>query len=287
MRTGAAISFLFAVVLSAVTPDLCAQTTPTMGAFQFSDGVHSTFEATFPDAETSTVVSFWKSELKFTSVKVLDKKEMIGQAARIPAATSDTVRILIKVDKPKGATAVMVHIAILTTSGFVAPDSPKRVLDGCTAWVQQRTVTLQKQIAQKVVDAGQSELSRQQDKLSGLQRDNTRAQNSLLKTAQKSEQATQDKATADKQLDQLNADTSLPADSAAAVKSEKDRKKQLAKLQDRIARLGHTIDSAKKKTDDLNWAIKQNLQEQAAQQLVLDKQQAVVNDLLQKLQAIH
>ena len=58
-------------------------------------------------------------------------------------------------------------------------------------------------------------------------------------------------------------------------------------MKDRIKRLGHTIDAAKKKTDDLNWAIKQNEQDQVTQQQVVDKQQAVVNDLQQKLQAIH
>jgi len=287
MRSGFAISLLLAVSLSFAVPTLNAQTTPAMGAFQFSDGVHASFDATFPNAETRIVESFWKNELRSISVKVTDKKEMIGEAARIPAATPDTLRILIKVEKPKGSTDAIAHISFLTTAGYVSPDSPKRMLDGCTAWVQQRTVTLQKQIAQKILDDGQRELARQQSTLNDLKRDKTRAENSLVSTAQKSDKAAQDKAAAEKQLEQLNADTSLPADSAAAVKTEKDRLKQRNQLQDRIKRLGHTIDSAKNKTDNLNWTIKQNDQGQVTQQLVVDKQQAVVNDLQQKLQAIH
>jgi hypothetical protein len=258
-----------------------------MGALQFSEGVHPTFDAIFPDAETRTVASFWKDELRSISVKVTDKKEMVGQAARIPAATSDTLRILVNVEKPKGSTTVIAHIAFLTTAGYVAPDSPKRMLDGCTAWVQQRTLTLQKQVAQKVLDDGQRELGRQQGRLDDLKREKTRAENGLVKAAQKSEEAAKDKAAAETELEQLNADTSLPSDSAAAVKAERDRGKQRAKLQDRIKRLAHAIDSAKKKTDDLNWAIKRNVQDQAAQQQIVDKQQAVVNDLQGKLQAIH
>lgn len=286
MRSGAAIPFLFAVGLSWPTAALRAQSTPTMGAFQFSDGVHPTFDVNFPDADSRTVVSFWKNELRSISVKVTDKKELIGQAARIPAATSDTLRILIKVEQPKGATTAIAHIAFLTTSGYVAPDSPKRMLDGCTAWVQQRSVTLQKQLAQKVLDDAQRELDRQQGRLADLKKENTRAQNGLVKTAQKSDAAAKDKATAEMQLDQLDSPP-LPTDSLAAVKAEKDRRNERNKLQDRIKRLGHTIDSAKKKTDDLNWSVKQNVQDQAAQQQVVDKQQAVVNDLQQKLQAIH
>jgi chromosome segregation ATPase len=161
------------------------------------------------------------------------------------------------------------------------------MLDGCTAWVQQRTLTLQKQVAQKVLDDGQRELGRQQGRLDDLKREKTRAENGLVKAAQKSEEAAKDKAAAETELEQLNADTSLPSDSAAAVKAERDRGKQRAKLQDRIKRLAHAIDSAKKKTDDLNWAIKRNVQDQAAQQQIVDKQQAVVNDLQGKLQAIH
>jgi hypothetical protein len=287
MKTGLAIHLLPAVVLVCAAPALRAQTTPTMSAFQFSDGVHPTFDATFPDTDARTVASFWKNELKSISVKVADKKEMIGQAARIPAATSDTLRILIKVEQPKGSTTAIAHIAFLTTAGFVAPDSPKRLLDGCTAWVQQRTVALQRRNTQKVLDDAQRELGRQQGRLNDLKRDRARAENGLVSTAQKSDKATQDKAAAEKQLEELNSDNSLPADSTAAAKAEKDRGRQRYKLQDRIKLLGHTIDSARKKTDKLNWSIKQNDQDQVAQQQVVDKQQAVVNDLQQKLQAIH
>ena len=137
MKKGSfALPVLIIALLASAT--VHAQSAPGLSAYQFSDGVHPTFDATFEDARERDVASFWRNELKSISVKVTNKKELIGAAARIPAASPDTMRILIAVDRPKGGLYTTAHIAFLSTAGYVGPDTPERELNGCTQWVQQR-----------------------------------------------------------------------------------------------------------------------------------------------------
>ena len=263
---------------------LLAQSTPTMGAAQFSNGVHSTFDAIFPDAEVHTVEAFWKAELKAISTRVSNKKELTGEAARIPTATPDTLRIMVKVEKAKGTSVTTAHIAFLTTSGYVGPDSELRLRDGCTAWVQQRTLTLQRQVAQQAMDNGNRELQRQQQLLEALKREQVRAEDGILKAGQRNSRAMQDKEAAQQELDQLQQYATTAQDTTLAPAESKELNKQRAKLQDKIKRLSATISAATKRTEDLHWTLKQNADRQVEREKAVQRQQAAADKLKEKLQ---
>src|SRR5690606_20372116 len=183
-QAGRALLLLLIPVLLS-TEDLRGQSAPVVSAFQFSDGVHPTLDATFENASTSEVVAFWRNELKAISVKVTNKKELIASGARIPSASTDTLRIYIAVEKPKGALWATAHMAFRTTSGFVGPDAPERELNGCTEWVQQRTVILRRKLAQAEVDQAQRTLVNLTRQLDMLKREKQRAENGILKAQQR------------------------------------------------------------------------------------------------------
>lgn len=286
MSPGHALRHLATAGLLLAGAKALPQSVPAISAASFSDGVHPCFDVDFPDADERTVSSFWKAELHSISVKVANKKELVGETARIPAATPDTLRILIKVEKPKGASATTAHIAFLTTSGFVTPDSPQRLIDGCNAWVQQGTLNLRRQVAQRQLDLGERDLARQQQRLDDLAREKQRAQDAIRKAAERTARATQEKADAAKALAGLAASTPEAADSLAASKAAKEMAKEEARLRDRIKRAESTMANATKKTGDLQWAIKKNDDDQAAQQKAVARQQDAVKSLRDKLQAI-
>lgn len=279
-------AILFITLLSWATVN--AQSEPRMSAFQFSTGVHPAFDATFEDAKGKDVEAFWRNELKSISAKVSNKKELIGAAARIPGASPDTLRILIAVDRPKGGLYTTAHIAFLSTTGFVGPDSPERELNGCTQWVQQRTVALRKQLAQAALDIGRRDLDRLQRDLDGLKREKERAENNLRKAQERAEQADRNKESSERRLGEMDAAaTSATVDSTSGPNAEKARVKEQGKLRDKAARATKTAQDMEKKTKDLQWAINRNEKDQATKQEAIGRQQIVVNGLLEKLQDIH
>ncbi len=287
MKKGRFILPILIITLLASAP-VQAQSAPGISAYQFSDGVHPTFDATFENAKERDVEAFWRNELKSISVKVTNKKELIGAAARIPSASPDTLRILIAVDRPKGGLYTSAHIAFLSTAGYVGPDSPERELSGCTQWVQQRTVTLRQQFAQAALELGQRDLDRLQQDLDLLKREKDRAEKSLGKTQQRGEQAVRNKEELEKQVGGMDAaGANVKADTTSDPNEEKDRLKQLNKLRDKAARAAKTAQEMVKKTMDLQWAIQQNAKDQVSKQEAIDRQQTVVNGLKEKLQAIH
>lgn len=266
---------------------LHAQSVPGISAYQFSSGVHPTLDATFEDASGSDVTTFWRNELKAISVKVTNKKELIGAAARIPSASADTIRILIAVEKPKGALFTTAHIAFLTTSGFVGPDSPERELTGCTEWVQQRTVILRRQVAQAELDRATRDLENLTRQLDMLKRENQRAENGILKAQQRGEQAERDKQELEGQLKGLAEPVrEAGIDSTEQAQLEKDRLRDQRKMVSRVTRAVKTSQAMEKKVQDLQWAIKKNEEDQVAKQNEVDRQQQVVNDLQEKLRNI-
>jgi hypothetical protein len=276
----------------AVSLRLAAQTTADISSFMFSTGVHPTFAVAFDDTDAGTVNAFWKSELKGVSVKVADKKELIAIAARIPSISPDTIRLLVKADQPKGLRMVTAHVAVLTTSGFVGPDSPELELTAARAYVEQRSVVLKRQLAQSALEKGQKDLSRLQNDLDLLQREKTRSQEGITKNQRKDQEAQAEKAKAEEELVQLTSDVEAARQQVSATPTEegekqlKDKERQHAKAQERIRRAGDASVNAQKKVKDLEWSITRNVQDQAAKQQAIEKQEAVVEDLRQKLAAI-
>ncbi|MBP8824381.1 MAG: hypothetical protein KBH07_12135 [Flavobacteriales bacterium] len=264
-----------------------AQLVPSLAAFQFSNGVHPTFDATFESTSERDVSRFWYNELKAASMRVTNKKEMVGYAARIPAASTDTLQVLIAVERSKAFQSTTVHIAFFTRIGYIGPDSPERELGGCMEWVRQRMVSLQRQLAQTAVAAGQRDLGNLSRQLDMLQREEQRMENSLRRTRQRMEQAAKDSTQSAEQLAQLAmAPDTAGTDSATRAAQDKQRRKDLARWQDRSKRSAYTKQDMQQKEQDLQWALKKSKEDQAAKQAQVERQEAVVRDLREKMQAI-
>lgn len=259
---------------------------PTMGAWQFSDGVHPVITAVFPEADLRAVQSFWKAELSSISMKVMGKKEMTGVAARIPAASADTLRILLAVERRKGEQDATVQLAFRTTAGFVAPDSPERERDACLEWVRQRSLVLLKQLARKRLDQGQQELDQALRHLDLLKREHDRAEAHLQRTRQRAADAAQAKQAADSTL-ALPDPLVPPADSARAVAQAKEAARTRQALAKKSERAAYVQASSAKKADDLGWAIKQNMEDQVAKEAEVQRLREKVNALKSNLDGIH
>lgn len=267
---------------------LHAQNEPAFGAFQFSNGVHPTIDATFENASEREVKRFWQQELKAISIKVSNRKEMTGEGARIPSASPDTLQVLVAVEKPRGGLYTTAHIAFLTTAGYVGPDSPDRERLGCSEWVRQRSVILGRQLAQSEVEKQQRRLADLNRELDMLGREQQRAENNIRRSRQRIEQAFRDSSGAAESFQALQQDPAMAGtDSTDQAAAEKSRTKEANKLQDRIRRSTSTRIAMEKKVHDLEWAIKQNQEAQVAKQAEIVQQQAVVEAAEVKLNAIH
>lgn len=285
-------SAALAVALSVLCRLAAQPVTVELGSFMFSTGVHPTFDARFEGTDVRSVENFWKSELKAISVDVTNKKELIGIAARIPSVSPDTLHILIKAERPKGYAWTTAHIAIRTGNGFVGPDAPDRERTACEAYVQQRAVTFQRQLAQAAVEKGERDLSRLKNDLEMLVREKARAEGAIEKNKQKDAEAVKEKGTTDQELEKLGPEMEALAKEQAATptaegaKELKDKQKDRTKLQDRSRRLADTSVGAQKKVKVLEWEIKKNIDDQAAKQKDIGKQEAVVAGLREKLGSI-
>lgn len=286
MRPRSLQSVLLAPALLICMATAQAQSTPTFGAFQFSNGVHPTIDATFEQGEPRAVERFWRDELKSISTKVSNKKELTGEAARIPSASPDTLRIMVGVEKPKGTLFTTVHIAFLTTAGYVGPDSPDRERLGCSEWVQQRTLVLLRRMAQAEVDHQQKKLDNLNRDLDMLRREHQRAEDNIRRTQQRMKQAGKDSTAAAESLAALEAGPPVGNDSTAAAASDKARAKERSKLQAQAQRAAYNRAGARKKISDLQWDLKKNADDQQAKQSAIEKQQGDVKAAQDKLQSI-
>lgn len=272
---------------------LSAQTQADVSSFMFSDGVHPTLSVGFVNTDARTVTDFWKSELKGISLKVTDKKEVLGIAARIPTISGDTLRVYLKADQPKNVAMVTVHLAFLTTSGFVGPDSPEREITAAKAYVEQRSVMLKRQIANTTLENGRKQLSALQSDLNGLQRERTRMEENIARTKQKDAEALAEQQRGEAELPILAAKVDHLRNQLQQVPSEESEKqlrsaeREHAKLQDRIRRNGDTSVSAKKKIADLEWEVKKNIKDQEAKQTAITKQEELVKEFERALSAVN
>lgn len=266
--------------------------TVDLGSHMFSNGVHPTFDVRFEGTDARAVEAFWKSELKAISLDVTNKKELTGVTARIPSVSPDTLRILIKAEQSKNSTTVTAHVAVLTTNGFVGPDSPERERTACQTYVQQRSVVLQRQVAQAALEKGERDLTRLRNDLDMLVREKARAENTIARTQEKDAQAVKDKEAADQELARLGPEVEALEKEQAATPTEegakelKDKRKDLERLRDKGRRFADTSVGAKKKVTDLEWSIQKNLEDQAAKQKAIEKQEGVVEELRNKLNGI-
>lgn len=112
-------------------------------------------------------------------------------------------------------------------------------------------------------------------------------ENSLRRTRQRMEQAAKDSTQSAEQLAQLAmAPDTAGTDSATRAAQDKQRRKDLARWQDRSKRSAYTKQDMQQKEQDLQWALKKSKEDQAAKQAQVERQEAVVRDLREKMQAI-
>lgn len=272
----------------ALIPGAKAQGDVAQGAFQFSNGVHPTYDAVFEDPGGRAVTRFWLEEVKGISMKVANRKEIIGMVARIPSASPDTMRIMVAIEKPRGnGLYTTAHIAFFTTNGYVGPDSPQREQDGCLEWVRQRALLLRRQLAQEAVATGERQLAVLERQLDMLKREEQRAQNNIRRANQRMEEADRTKAEAEEQLQRLQAPAdTLGADSADRAAMDRDRQKQERLWRDRSKRSTYTRQGLEKKLQDLQWELEKNSREQTDKQAAIQRQQATVEELREKLRAV-
>ncbi len=268
---------------------LFAQRAVEVSSFAFSDGVHPTFSFVFEGTNVKYVESYWKDELKKISASVSTKKEVIGAAALVPQVTSDTVRVLVKAEQFKGSPLLTAHVAIFTKSGFVGPDSDQRIFDGAKAFVQQRSTALRRQLATQELSLAEKGLDQLRNELKELQREKERAESGIEKSKQRAAEAVQEQERSRVEAEELTPRiAALQAE--LAVTPDEDKAKELSHLTkdktkalDRNRKAQDEERNMTKKGEDLAWAIKKNVEDQARKSEAVAQQETLVNSLKQKL----
>ena len=270
-----------------------AQTTVTVGSYTFSSGVHPTLDFVFEGTDVKYVESYWRDELKKMAREVSNKKEVIGAGVLLPQVSPDTVRVLVKAEQRKGAPLLTAHVAVLTTAGWLSPQSEPIRYEAAKSFVQERSTALRRQLAQQALTDAERGAARLQNDLSGLQREKERAEASIEKSKQRAAEALAEQERTQKELDAIGpkvdaqrlTNSSEPSEEHA--KELSDLLKQQARLQDKHRKALDEERSMKKKADDLAWEIKKNVEDQARKSEEIARQEVLVKTLREKLQAIH
>lgn len=269
-----------------------AQTEVQVSSFAFSDGVHPTLSFLFEGTDTKYVESYWKDELKKISAGVSTKKEVVGSAVLVPQVSPDTVRILVKAEQRKGSPMLTAHVAILTTAGYVGPSSDERVFEAAKSFVQQRSNDLRRQLAQQELTTAEKGLRDLQNQLDGLQREKERAEASIVKGEQRVAEAAEDQIKYKAEAEDLKVQIASLENELAATPSESGTKdlerliRDRKKAEDNERKAFDDERNTKRKSEELSYAIKKNVEDQAKLSTSIAQQETLVKSLQEKLSAI-
>lgn len=283
---------LLAIVASMLPRLADAQADVTISSFAFSNGVHPTLSFQFEGTDVRYVESWWKDELKRVSREVSSRKEVTGAAALLPQISSDTVRVLMKAEQRKGAPFLTAHVAFLTRDGWVGPSSDARAFEGAKAYVRQQSTLLRHQLAQQELTTAEKGLARLNTELSGLQREKERAEAGIVKNKQRGTEAIQEQEDLEKEQEEMAARVeaqrkeNATAPSTEGEKALADLLKQQARLQEKRRKAGEDEVQAKKKSEELAWTIKKNVEDQARKREEIVRQEQLVKQLREKLDGI-
>ncbi|MBL0129530.1 MAG: hypothetical protein IPP83_19230 [Flavobacteriales bacterium] len=284
---------LFSVASVLITGTGLSQSTVVVGSWAFSTGVHPTLSYTFENTDERTIENFWRAELKRISPDVSNKKELIAASALIPMVSPDTVRVLVKADQRRGNSAVTVHVAILTTAGWIAPESDPNAMGSARAYVQERCTALRREIAQEAFAKGEKELARLQNDLAGHVREKERAERSMVSSNAKEAEAVTDQVRIRKERTELD-ERITEQQQVNATEGTKEDLKDLARLVKQRSRLDRDLERAmdrekvmRKKQEDLAWDLKKNATDHVRKVADIERQEGVVKELREKLEAIH
>jgi len=278
--------------LLAATGLLAQQPQVEVSSFAFSDGVHPTFSFLFEGTDTKYVESFWKDELKKVSVSVSTKKEVIGIAAVVPQVSGDTVRVLMKAEQRKGSPLLTAHVAILSTNGFIGPNSDAKIFEAAKAFVQQRNTQLRRQLAEQELSLGEKGLAKLNGELQDLQREKERAAAGIEKSKQRAAEALIEQEKTKSEAEELGPRIMALQAELTTTPSEGGTKelngliKDRNKAQERTRKAQDDERNMTKKADDLTWAIKKNVEDQAKKSEAIAQQETLVKTLREKLSDI-
>jgi len=272
------------LLLTATITLASAQTEVELRSRKFSLGVQPTFSVNFPGTEKADVEAWFKKALKDISEDVRDKKEITATGARIPAATGDTLAILLAVDQRSKNEDAVVHLAFRIQNTFVNSDSEERRIEGCRKFVYDQAVAYKKAVAGKRLEQAERDLSGLRSNLDVMVRDQKRMEQGIEKNTQRSDDAANDKVNAtndlkraDERVNELQSSTeSNPTEEQikllnAALKDQK-------KLQDRITKLDTDGVDARLKIADLQEQLAKNAKDQEAQRQAILTQEQVVEE---------
>jgi len=278
MRT--LLTFLLTTAISLAT----AQTEVTFASRKFSAGLQPTFTVRLENAERSEVEAWFKKSLKDISAEVRDKKEITATGARIPAATGDTLAILLATDQRSKKDAVVVHFAFRIDNAYVNSDSEERRMEGCRNWVYDQAVAYKKHVATDLLQAAERDLKGVRMKLEEQQRDQKRMELGIEKNTKRSEDAAADKVNtvselklADERVNELQSSIAAnPTDEQ--IKALNGALKDQKKLQDRITKLDTDGVDARLKIADLTEQLALNAKAQESQRQAILAQEQVVEE---------
>lgn len=261
-----------------------AQTEVTFGSRKFSTGLQPAFMVRFPGADRTDVEAWFERSLKDISAEVRDKKEVVATGTRIPAATGDTLSVLLAVDQRSKDDDAVAYLAFRIAGDFVNSDSEQRRIDGCRTFVYDQAVAYKKHVAAGQLEAAERDLRGAQAQLQEMQRDQKRYELGIEKNTARSEEAAQNKARA--QEDLRLADVRVREMEAASasnpteeqIKALNNALKEQKKLQERIAKLDTDGVDARLKVSDLQQQLADNAKAQESQRQAIAAQEQVVEE---------
>lgn len=281
-----------ALLLCLIAGTVRAQDLVRPSSFSFSDGVHPTFTSRFEGTDDRYVESWWRDELRNISASVSSKKELTASAALVPGISPDTLRIQVKVEQRKGSPHTEAHVAIKSTAGYIGPNGEQGAYQAAFDFVQQRSTTLRRQLAQQELSAAEKGLDQLRNALNDLEREHERALSSVEKQKQKASEAVEEQGRTREELDAIH--TALEkqqrltdADpSEGNVKDLRDMQKDRDHVSGRHQKAINAETGALKKTSELEWSIRQNLEEQERKKASIAEQETLVRSLQEKLEGI-
>ena len=262
-------------------------------SYTFAGGVYPTYSVVFNGTDKAAVEKWFKDQLKPISSDMAGKKEVMSIGTRLPEVSSDTMRVFVKADQPKGSKDVTAHVAFRVNMAFVGPDNEERQREGCRNWMYQNSVSFKKNIAQKELEAGQKKLGLLESDLAGLVKEKDRAQNTIEKTQHNIIDDEKDKVEAEGEGKILETKVEAKRQEVATASTAENTKelqsmmKDQEKLRKKAIKLTGSIGDGQKKIEELQFQIKKNLAEQDSKGKAIAAQKIVVEELTTKLAGIN
>lgn len=276
-----------------VTFAVSAQTEVRNASYTFAGGVYPTYSVVFNGTDKAAVEKWFKDQLKPISSDMAGKKEVMSIGTRLPEVSSDTMRVFVKADQPKGSKDVTAHVAFRVNMAFVGPDNEERQREGCRNWMYQNSVSFKKNIAQKELEAGQKKLGLLESDLAGLVKEKDRAQNTIEKTQHNIIDDEKDKVEAEGEGKILETKVEAKRQEVATASTAENTKelqsmmKDQEKLRKKAIKLTGSIGDGQKKIEELQFQIKKNLAEQDTKGKAIAAQKIVVEELTTKLAGVN